>query len=151
MKEFENINDILDFAIANEQSAFEFYSELARNARNEDMKNTFERFAQEEIGHKAKLLKVKEEGIFQKENVKITDLKIADYLDKVQATPDMSYQDALVLAMKREKAAFRLYSKLASKTSDSNLTNLFLALAQEESKHKLMFEVEYDEYILREN
>lgn len=151
MKEFENINDILDFAIANEQSAFEFYSELARNARNEDMKNTFERFAQEEIGHKAKLLKVKEEGIFQKENVKITDLKIADYLDKVQATPDMSYQDALVLAMKREKAAFRLYTKLAAKTSDSNLTNLFLALAQEESKHKLMFEVEYDEYILREN
>lgn len=151
MKEFENINDILDFAIANEQSAFEFYSELARNARNEDMKNTFERFAQEEIGHKAKLLKVKEEGVFQKENVKITDLKIADYLDKVLATPDMSYQDALVLAMKREKAAFRLYTKLASKTSDSNLTNLFLALAQEESKHKLMFEVEYDEYILREN
>lgn len=151
MKEFENINDILDFAIANEQSAFEFYSELARNARNEDMKNTFERFAQEEIGHKAKLLKVKEEGVFQKENVKITDLKIADYLDKVQATPDMSYQDALILAMKREKAAFRLYTKLATKTSNANLTNLFLALAQEESKHKLMFEVEYDEYILREN
>jgi len=151
MKEFENINDILDFAIANEQNAFEFYSELARNARNEDMKNTFERFAQEEIGHKAKLLKVKEEGVFQKENVKITDLKIADYLDKVQATPDMSYQDALILAMKREKAAFRLYTKLATKTSNANLTNLFLALAQEESKHKLMFEVEYDEYILREN
>jgi rubrerythrin len=151
MKEFENITDILDFAIANEQSAFEFYSELAKNARNEDMRDTFERFAQEEIGHKAKLLKVKEEGVFTKENVKITDLKIADYLDKVQATPDMSYQDALVLAMKREKAAFRLYTKLAAKTSHSNLTNLFLALAQEESKHKLMFEVEYDEYILREN
>ena len=151
MKDFENINDILDFAICNEQSAFEFYSELAKNARNEDMKNTFDKFAQEEIGHKAKLLKVKEEGVFSKENVKVTDLKISDYLDNVQATPDMSYQDALILAMKREKSAFRLYTKLAAKTKNPALVNLFLALAQEESKHKLMFEVEYDEFILREN
>jgi len=151
MKDFENINDILDFAIANEQTAFEFYSSLSISARNEDMKNTFEHFAQEEIGHKAKLLKVKEEGIFNRESLKITDLKIADYLDNVQATPDMSYQDALILAMKREKAAFRLYTRLAGKCANPNLVNLFLALAQEESKHKLMFEVEYDEFILREN
>lgn len=151
MKEFENMNDILDFAICNEQTAFEFYTGLAKNARNEDMKNTFEKFAQEEIGHKAKLLKVKEEGLFSHEAVKVTDLKIADYLDKVEASPNMSYQDALVLAMKREKAAFRLYTKLAAKTSNPALENLFLALAQEESKHKLMFELEYDEFILREN
>ena len=151
MNEFENINDILDFAIATEQSAFEFYSNLAKNARNDDMKNTFEKFAQEEIGHKAKLLKVKEEGVFSREAIQVADLKIADYLDNVTATPDMSYQDALILAMKREKSAFRLYTKLAGKTSNPALVNLFLALAQEESKHKLMFEVEYDEFILREN
>jgi len=28
---------------------------------------------------------------------------------------------------------------------------LFLGLAQEESRHKLRFELEYDEYVLREN
>jgi len=151
MKDFSNINEILDFAIQNEQSAFEFYSEMAKNARNDDMKNTFERFAQEEIGHKAKLLKVKDEGIFNSEVQEISDLKIADYVVSVQARPDMSYQEALVLAMKREKAAFKLYTKLASKTSNPELTKLFLNLAQEESKHKLMFEIEYDDYVLREN
>ncbi|PKP18711.1 MAG: rubrerythrin [Bacteroidetes bacterium HGW-Bacteroidetes-21] len=151
MKDFENINDILDFAIQNEQSAFEFYSNLSKNARNEDMKNTFEKFAQEEIGHKAKILKIKEEGIFNSEVQHVSDLKIADYLVKVDVTPDMSYQDALIIAMKREKSAFKLYTKLATKTGNSQLANLFLALAQEESKHKLMFEIEYDEFILREN
>jgi rubrerythrin len=63
----------------------------------------------------------------------------------------MSYQDALILAMKREKSAFILYTKLASKTTNKDLQELFLQLAQEESKHKMMFEIEYDEVILREN
>jgi hypothetical protein len=31
------------------------------------------------------------------------------------------------------------------------MRNIFLALAQEESKHKLRFEIEYDEFVLREN
>jgi rubrerythrin len=63
----------------------------------------------------------------------------------------MSYQDALVVAMNREKAAFKLYMKLASRVEDATLRDLFLSLAQEESKHKLRFELEYDEYVLREN
>jgi len=53
--------------------------------------------------------------------------------------------------MKQEKAAFKLYSNLADKTDDDNLKALFLTLAQEEAKHKLRFEVEYDEVILKEN
>ena len=53
--------------------------------------------------------------------------------------------------MKKEKAAFKLYSALAEKSPNEGLKNVFLGLAMEESKHKLRFELEYDEYILREN
>ena len=63
----------------------------------------------------------------------------------------MSYQDALTLAMKKEKAAFRMYTVLADKATDPVVKTLFLKLAQEESKHKLRFEIEYDDYILKEN
>ena len=63
----------------------------------------------------------------------------------------MDYQSALVLAMKREKAAFRLYTALAAKVDDEALRELFLRLAQEEAKHKLHFEIEYDEHVLTEN
>jgi hypothetical protein len=34
---------------------------------------------------------------------------------------------------------------------DPGMKETFRLLAQEEAKHKLMFEMEYDEYILREN
>ena len=53
--------------------------------------------------------------------------------------------------MKREKASFRLYSDLAASVDDEDLKQTFLALAHEEAKHKLRFEVEYDDVILAEN
>jgi rubrerythrin len=52
--------------------------------------------------------------------------------------------------MKKEKAAFKLYSDLASSTDDENVKTMFLALAQAEAKHKLRFEIEYDD-MLAEN
>jgi rubrerythrin len=63
----------------------------------------------------------------------------------------MSYQDALILAMKREKAAFRLYMKLAEIAPNDGLKTIFKNLANEEAKHKLNFELEYDDMIYREN
>jgi len=151
MNEFTNINDILDFAIQNEQNAVEFYNELAKTARTDDMRNTFEQFAQEEIGHKARLIKIKEEGIFNLPMAKVTDLKIADYVVIAESKAEMTYEQALVLAMKKEKAAFKLYLKLSEKAPSEALKKLFLGLAQEESRHKLRFELEYDEFVLREN
>lgn len=41
--------------------------------------------------------------------------------------------------------------KLASKTHDAKLKELFIGLAQEEAKHKMAFEIEYDDVILRDN
>lgn len=151
MKEFKTINDILDFAIAAEQEAMDFYTSLSLNSANPDMVAVFEQFAREEMGHKSRLLRIKEEGVIDVSEEKITDLKIGDYLVEVHPTPAMSYREALVVAMKKEKAAFKLYTHLAEKVVAAGLKSIFLALAQEESKHKLRFELEYDEYILREN
>ena len=69
----------------------------------------------------------------------------------VKPSADMTYREALVLAMKKEKAAFKLYLELSKRATTEDMKNIFLSLAQEESKHKLRFEIEYDEFILREN
>jgi rubrerythrin len=151
MKEFTNINDILDFAIAREQDAVDFYNRLAGNARNNDMRQIFEQFAREEMGHKARLTKIKEEGIVTLPKEKVADLKIADYTVLDPERDDMTYEQALVLAMKREKAAFKLYLTLSERVDKQEYKDLFKQLAQEESRHKLRFELEYDEYVLREN
>ncbi|MEI8202069.1 MAG: ferritin family protein [Bacteroidota bacterium] len=151
MKEFNSVKEILDFAIESEQEAVDFYTKLASMTKTDAIKEVFIDFAREEMGHKAKLMDIKETGILITSSENIIDLKISDYLVSVHPTPDMTYQDALVLAMKKEKAAFKLYTALAERAPNADLKNLFLMLAQEESKHKLRFEIEYDEFVLTEN
>lgn len=151
MKSFESANDILDFAMQSEQEAVDFYTRLAGQMKNREMQEVFLSFAQEEVEHKARLKKVKEEGLFDMEAERVTDLKIADYVVSVKPSENMEYADALVLAMKKEKAAFKLYTALAERAEQPALKKLFEALAVEESKHKLRFELEYDEYVMREN
>lgn len=151
MKEFKNINDILDFAIENEQNSVDFYQKLAKNSKSEEMKSTFEQFSKEEVGHKARLMKIKEEGIYEDDAQITIDLKISDFVVSGDINENMSYEQALVLAMKREKGAFKLYLKLAERAPNADLRNIFLKLANDESKHKLRFEIEYDEFVLREN
>ncbi len=151
MKEFEKINDILDFAINQEQESVDFYNNLASKSSNKVMRNVFEQFAQEEMGHKAKLLDIQQKGIYDVSSEKIMDMKIADYIVNVKPSPQMTYQEVLVLAMNKEKAAFKLYLGLSERAPGNELKNFFIMLAQEESRHKLRFELEYDEYVLRDN
>ncbi|MHC4542549.1 MAG: ferritin family protein [Planctomycetota bacterium] len=150
MDSFDTFESILDFAIDKEAEANQFYVGLAQKMKTPAMRQVFEGFAKEELGHKAKL-----EAIKQGQQVEparnVTDLRIADYVVDVEPGPDMNYQDALVLAMKNEKAAFRLYMDLAGHVENEDQKAIFLALAQEEAKHKLRFEIEYDEAVLTEN
>lgn len=143
--------EILDFAIQNEQAAADFYNNLAGKSELSHVKDLFEGFAREEMGHKAKLEAVKGGKRLLSAQQAIADLKIGDYLADINLDATLGYQEALIVAMQAEKAAFRLYSDLASATDDASLREILAGLAQEEAKHKLRFELEYDENILTEN
>jgi rubrerythrin len=145
MKQFTSVNDILEFAINLEQDAVDFYKELAKNAITPDMKQVFEQFAREEIGHKARLSNIKERGMYEMSPEMLAEMKISDYLVSIKPSQAMSYRDSLILAIKMENAAFKLYSDLADKAQDKEMKSLFLSIAIEESRHKLRFELEYDE------
>jgi rubrerythrin len=151
MKQWKGIEDVLDFAINGEEEAVQFYAGLAERAEKSWMRDIFEGFAREEQGHKAKLTAIKEGGGELPAPTKVQDLKIGDYLVEQKPDAELDYQQALILAMKKEKAAFRLYSDLADIAENENLRQTFQALAQEEAKHKLRFEIEYDDNILKEN
>ena len=151
MNEWNSVDDVLDFAIGNEEAAAQFYRELAEKVEKPWMKKTFMDFSKEEEGHKKKLESVKAGNVLTGSSKKVLDLKIGDYLVDAEPSADIDYQDALILAMKAEKAAFRLYSDLADAVDDENMKNTFSILAQEEAKHKLRFEIEYDEHVMTEN
>lgn len=150
-KKFKTIDEVLDFAMKAEQEAVDFYNQLAGTMKNQEIRDTFLQFAREEVAHKARLQKIKDERLFDLSDEKVQDLMISDYVFNVKPSPDMTYADALVLAMKKEKAAFKLYTTLSLRVDNIELKAVFQSLAVEESKHKLRFELEYDEYVMREN
>lgn len=148
MDKFSSVDEVLDFAIQREQESVEFYTDLAGRVSRPQMKEVFLQFADEERNHKAKLQAVKQGKTLIPAEGNVTDLKIADYVVEVEVKEQMDYQEALIVAMKKEKAAYKLYSKLAGLAEDEGLQQTFRALAQEEAKHKLRFEVEYDDNVL---
>ena len=150
MEKFGSVDALLDFAIGEEEKAARFYGDLAKTVKS-PLGQIFLDFAKEEVGHKEKLLQVKAGKRFEPVAGKVADLKIADYVVEVGPAEKLDYQKALVIAMKKEKAAFRLYMDLHEAAQEPDLRNVMLALAQEEAKHKLRFEIEYDDNVLKEN
>jgi rubrerythrin len=148
---FSNVNEVLNYAINGEREACFFYTEWAKKVTNPGIKKVFEELAVEESGHERFLKDFKEGKIKNLPQGEIVDLKISDYLIESKASIDLNYQDALILAMQRERDAFRLYSHLAEITKENEYKKLFNMLAEQEAKHKLRLELIYDEDILVDN
>jgi rubrerythrin len=146
--EFRTIDDILDFAIRREEAAAELYLSMAAKVTRPEMREALLSFTEEETRHKQRLLKIKAGELPVVSEEKILDLRIADYVEQPEPTSRMDYPEALRFAMNAEKAAFRLYSALAE-ISPANHAAVFRSLALEEAKHKLRFEVEYEDNVLK--
>lgn len=146
---FGSIDEILAFAIDREKEAVAFYTDLGRKEKVVSLQETFRELAQEEARHVSLLtgLKKNKVAIASYEAKKIDDLKISDYLVEKEYVEGMPMEDILVLAMKREEMAVRLYRDLAEKSADEEAKRLFNLLVQEESQHKLSFEKMYDNYL----
>ncbi len=145
-------DDVVQFAISNEQGAVDLYSGLAERTENPARKILFKELADMERGHKTRLEKL-DMNYFSSQEIKPPmDLKISDYLVDVELKPDSSYQDVLIYAAKSEKAAFNLYSDLAQLyASTPDIQKIFQVLAQDEAGHKLKLEREYDENVYQED
>jgi rubrerythrin len=147
----ETFADILDFAMEQEREAEAFYRDLALLVKATSMRQILEEFAEEERMHLEKLKMVKQGQFHMLDgSAPMPSVHIAAPLPRAKAGPDMDLADALIIAMQREKAAYRLYIGLAADAPNQELMDLFLALAHEEANHKLRFEIEYDEWIIDE-
>jgi len=150
MTAFGSVDELLDFAIEKEEEAAQFYMDLAGKMDKPHMKQVFTDFAGEEKKHKEKVAGIKEGKLLLPVQEKVMDLKIAEYVVDVEASPDMDYQSALILAMKKEKASFKLYNDLAAQTDNETVRSTMLIMAQEEAKHKMRLEIEYDDNYMDE-
>ena len=149
MSDLTSPEEILDFAIEAEQRDAAFYSEWAKKVKRPSTKLALEQYAEAQLSRSDKLKRVKEGAIELPLFGRIQDLKISDYLVDKEIDQDSHYRDVLVYAMKKEKAAFKLYHDMADEADDADVIELLLALAQEKATRKLQLELEYDEEVLK--
>ena len=150
MRKIETAEDILDFAIAREEDANRFYLALAERVENPEMRKVFEELADEELEHKAILeLEFLKKGktLFLKDRQ--ADFNISDYVINDEATLDITYKDMLSLAIEKEEASFRTYINLLAYVDNQESREVLLALAEEEVRHKIRFEIEYNNFLKR--
>ena len=147
------INEIIEFAIAREEDAAAFYRELKTMSRFQENVELLAELEAMEEEHIRILRDLQAKGLKSTdfEVQKISSLSIADYLVEAPPAPDMSYQDILIVAMKKEQKAVDLYQELAEQALSEGQKKVFTRLAAEEAKHKLHFERIYDLEILKEN
>jgi rubrerythrin len=143
MPKFRSVNDILDYAIARELEAHDLYVHMARIIRQPELQKIVRGFALDELQHRIHLeaIKAGETDFLDDE---AGSLDIAEAVAEVTPYPEMSYVELLVVAMKKEKTAFRIYTNLASLARHPAFRETLLHLAQEEAQHKLRLEIEYD-------
>ncbi len=151
----KNLKTILEAAIKIEEQSYMLYRMAQGKVKYASSKKFLEELAQEEVKHKEKLMailenkkKLSELGLLVN---KIQDLKIVDVMKDTSISEDVDYQRILVYAAKREKVTYDYYKSLALGLEGTEVGGLFSRLAQEELSHKNKLELEYDEYILKEN
>ncbi|RPJ77467.1 MAG: rubrerythrin, partial [Desulfobacteraceae bacterium] len=138
---FDSLEAIIDFAIEKEKEAVAFYSMLAKEDAFSGNREMFTDFAREEGKHHKMLIDFKTKGFTQAmRDYKlkwIKDIKRSDYVVELEYHKGMGYNEVLMLAMKREGVALKLYNDFLKQADTPESQKLFKVLCQEEAKHKL--------------
>ncbi|MBF0589507.1 MAG: ferritin family protein [Magnetococcales bacterium] len=144
MKSFK---EAIAFAIRHEEREAAFYTNLAERSESEDQRQALLARAGEEQEHKARLIAVQDQGqVPESKVIPDADMKLAETLEVVP-DPDqpISYEEALILGAKREKAAEQLYRDLASRVESGPLKETLSWLADQEAAHGADMERAYDD------
>ena len=109
--------------------------------------------AKEEAGHTQKLKKLKEKGFSSRDwhHEVVPNLMLSEHLTGGETLEDISFQDLLITAMKREQQAVEFYSRMMGVLREAVAKQLCEGLVHEELKHKLRLETLYDELFYGEN
>lgn len=147
----QEFNEILDFAVDREKEAVQFYRDLQQEAKFEGQKEFLKELENMEMGHIVIIENLRKKMPSEMQIIKVPNLTISEYLVSDIEHLDLTYQNILIIAMKREEMAVKLYTDMSIKFPDSELSTLFSKLASEEAGHKFKFERLYDEWISKGN
>jgi len=144
---FTSVLDILKFSISKEQASVRFFQDLASKAEDPMTRSLLEVLVQKEQEHVAELEFEMEKLGCAVDSSKIqndTIFRWDERLDEDEAVRDMNFVQALVLAIQKERAAFRLYIQIMTTVKDQELSAVLMELAEEEMRHVIELEQQYE-------
>lgn len=135
---------ILLSALQKERQSVQFYRHLAQQAKNSDLAIIFEAIAKQEEKHvEAIQLELFKMGFSIPDEPIASEAFDSEIVVEFETPPaELTFLEALNLALQRERAAFRLYAELMVRTKDTQVEKMFFELAQQEMRHILQFERE---------
>jgi rubrerythrin len=148
---FHSIADIISFAIEREIEAAAGYARMAGLAKTPGLRELLLFLRQEEESHRRLLEGLTEDAIRGLAPSFVPDLHLVDHLADEKLSGDMSLQELLIFAARKESRAVELYESLARLAEASGHDRIFRFLAGQERNHKLKLEAEYEKQLLRED
>lgn len=148
--EFKSIPEILRFSISKERASVQFYRDMIPKVLDPAAKSLFEVLIQKELGHIAALqLEIEKLGHTVDINAEQDDgvFHWEESLEADDPVQHMGFVDAMLLAIQKERASFRLYTQIMATVTDERLSGVLLELAEEEMRHVLQLEREYETII----
>jgi len=142
------LDKILAFCAEQEQQAIVFYENLKTMSRDPAARQKYAELIAMERKHLENLQNFKLEKYLDLPPV---DLHLTDYLVEPEIKSDLTTQEILILAAKREQRSAQMYRDLAEHFKDQpELGTFFQLMADEELRHKHSLESEYEEGVLPE-
>ena len=147
--------DILEKAIVFEEEGMAFFKDRAQNAPSTLERNLFNSLAKDEAGHKAHLVKMRddllrENSIDALPEVDDHDLNIRrifeNALESVQDPYEYQQEELEILAgaLEVEQRGYKLYANAAAEVDSPRAKAIFNHLAGEEQRHYTLLKNSYD-------
>ncbi|MBL6989548.1 MAG: ferritin family protein [Bacteriovoracaceae bacterium] len=136
-----SFNDIIEFAIIQEEEAYLFYKDLAEQVEDDHAKIILFQLAEEENEHINILEKYYGEDPSKFHVAKVEDF---DYFNQLQANNilhDTSVKNLLLYAIKKEQEAYKCYMTMAKLCKKVQSKDTFIKLARLELGHKQKLEM----------
>ncbi len=145
MREVSSVGELLELAIAREIQAAEYLTKLAGRVADPAARGLLEQLAQEELGHKARLeLEVMKEGIVAQTVGRLIDVGEPEYGETLDIHPGSDVKQVLAMAIRKERRSFRFYVDLAGVVLEEELHEALVQMAEEEARHLIRLEREYN-------
>jgi rubrerythrin len=144
--QFQSIPEILRFAIGKEKASRQFYIDVAARVKNPITQSVFEAIGLEEQKHIESL-----ELELMKLGVTVTAEADPDGYEKQwlkslemdQTAENMDFREAMLIAIQKEKASYQFYMQMLGLIQQPEYRDIFRQLAEEEMRHIVQFEREY--------